>query len=71
VDVIMNKVVPIVALLVMSVLLVGSSMAAPRLTITDDSFDFGYAPQNSKVSHVFWLRSTGDDTLKILKVTPG
>ena len=51
-----------------SLMLVGSATAAPKLTIPETEFDFGYVPQNSKVSHVFWLYSTGEDTLK---VTPG
>lgn len=60
-----------VILTIMSLIVVGSAVAAPRLLIKETAFDFGYAPQNSKVSHVFWLYSTGDDTLKILKVKPG
>jgi hypothetical protein len=48
-----------------------SAVAAPRLTIPVTEFDFGYSPQNAAISHVFWLHSTGDDTLKIVKVTPG
>ena len=56
---------------VLCFLLVGSASAAPRMTISESSFDFGYAPQNSKISHDFWLYSTGDDTLKILNVKPG
>ncbi len=56
---------------VLCFLLVGSASATPRLTIGESSFDFGYAPQNSKISHDFWLYSTGDDTLKILNVKPG
>jgi len=67
----MSKLIKAGALVVASLLLVGSGVAAPRMLIKDASFDFGYSPQNSKVSHVFWLYSTGDDTLKILKVTPG
>lgn len=43
----------------------------PELTIPEPLFDFGYSPQYSKISHVFWLHSTGTDTLRILKVTPG
>lgn len=54
-----------------ALLIVGSAAAAPRMTISELNFNFGYVPQNSHVSHVFWLRSTGDDTLKILKVVPG
>ena len=41
------------------------------MVIEESSFDFGYVPQKSKVSHVYWLKSAGDDDLKILKVTPG
>ncbi len=49
----------------------GSALSAPRLTIPESSFDFGFVPQHSSVSHSFWLYSTGDDELKILKVVPG
>ncbi len=45
--------------------------AGPILTLSEKMFDFGYAPQNSKISHVFWLYNTGDSDLKITKVTPG
>jgi hypothetical protein len=43
----------------------------PRLTIPETSFVFGYAPQNSTISHVFWLHSTGDDTLRVDSIKPG
>ncbi|MEW6014993.1 MAG: hypothetical protein AB1690_06695 [Candidatus Zixiibacteriota bacterium] len=49
----------------------GIADAQPKMTIPHSIFDFGFVPQNSKISHVFWLHSTGTDTLKILKVTPG
>ncbi len=52
-------------------LVAGSAWGAPRLTMPESDFDFGYVPQNSTISHSFWLFSTGDDTLKILKVVPG
>jgi len=45
--------------------------AAPRLTLPETVFNFGYCPQNSDVSHKFWLISTGDMPLKITKVIPG
>ena len=60
-----------VALTLMILLVVGSAVAAPRMLTKETAFDFGYAPQNSKVAHIFWLYSIGDDTLKILKVKPG
>jgi len=43
----------------------------PRLELAERDFDFGFVPQNAKISHVFTLKSSGDDTLKIEKVTPG
>ena len=43
----------------------------PQLTIPESIFEFGYVPQYSTISHVFWLHSTGDDTLRILKIVPG
>jgi hypothetical protein len=49
----------------------GVTAAAPLLVIDQEEFDFGYAPQNSKISHTFQLRNAGDDTLLITKVVPG
>jgi len=48
-----------------------SVWSAPRLTLPENVFDFGFSPQNATVSHKFWLISSGEDTLKILKVVPG
>ena len=45
--------------------------AEPELTISEDSVDFGIVLQNIRLPHTFWLKSTGDDTLKIIKVIPG
>ncbi|MEW6051384.1 MAG: DUF1573 domain-containing protein [Candidatus Zixiibacteriota bacterium] len=45
--------------------------AAPQLTVPQEKHDFGFVPQNAKVSHVFWLRSTGTDTVRIANVVPG
>ncbi|MBN2226636.1 MAG: hypothetical protein JW763_04675 [candidate division Zixibacteria bacterium] len=49
----------------------GVALAQPKLTIPESIFDFGYVPQNSKISHAFWLHSTGTEDLKILSVKPG
>jgi hypothetical protein len=67
----MNTKTKLLLLLLLVFLIAGSLMAAPRLTIPNETFNFGFVPQNSKISHDFWLESTGDDTLKILKVVPG
>ena len=57
--------------LIGATLAVAHAAAAPRLTMPETDFDFGFVPQNSKISHVFWLHSTGDDSLKIIQVVPG
>jgi hypothetical protein len=54
-----------------STLLAGAVMAAPRLVMPEQDFNFGFVPQNSQIAHVFWLHSKGDDTLKIISVKPG
>jgi len=42
-----------------------------RLEVPQTSFDFGYVPQGSSISHVFWLKNVGADTLRITDVRPG
>jgi len=61
----------VVSLVSVVVILAGSLLAAPRLVIPETEFEFGFAPQNSKVTHYFWLFSKGDDSLKIIQVVPG
>lgn len=39
--------------------------------LSETTWDFGKIPSNSVVSHTFWIRNVGNDTLKILKVRPG
>ena len=67
----MRKLIPAILILTVVILVAASVQSAPRMTIPESSFDFGYVPQNSKISHNFWLMSSGDDSLKILKIIPG
>ncbi len=67
----MKRLIPAFGLLLGAALVAGSAFAAPKLTIPETDFDFGFAPSNAQVSHYFWLKSTGDDSLKILQVVPG
>lgn len=39
-----------------------------RLQISETSWDFGRSPQNSVLSHSFWLKNVGTDSLKGLIV---
>ena len=59
------------AVILCVVLLASAAVGGPNLAIPESSFDFGYVPQHAKISHVFWLYSTGDSTLNITKVLPG
>lgn len=47
------------------------TMADPLMYVPESAFDFGYVAPKAVVSHVFWLKSMGDEDLRILKVTPG
>ena len=55
----------------LAALAVPSIAGAPLMQLSEKEFDFGYVPQNSKISHVFWLYNRGDDSLFIEKVVPG
>jgi len=48
----------------------GSPAKEPRVKVADEIFDFGFVPQKSLVSHVFWLKNSGGQTLEIKKLTP-
>ena len=51
---------------------VGVNVAAgPAVEIPNEAFDFGQTAQHAKVNHIFWVKSVGDDTLRIIKVNPG
>jgi len=38
---------------------------------SETTWNFGNIPPNSVVSHSFWIKNVGTDTLKILQVRPG
>jgi len=49
----------------------GSAENKPQARINNPEFDFGYVPQKSKVSHVFYLHNTGTSPLTVLKIKSG
>ncbi|MFH1701520.1 MAG: hypothetical protein ABIE07_13150 [Candidatus Zixiibacteriota bacterium] len=68
----MRKLLISVFLTILLMALISSqAMAVPKMLLPETSFDFGFVPQDCKVSHVFWIKSVGDDSLKILDVKPG
>ena len=64
----MRKIVPLVMVVV---LVAGSAFAEANLEIPSKTFDFGFVPQQSTISTDYWLKSTGSEELRILKVIPG
>jgi hypothetical protein len=55
----------------LSLILAGTIHAGPAIEIPNATFDFGRVCQHAKVAHTFWIKSVGDDTLKITKIVPG
>lgn len=51
--------------------LTGTIVAQPQLEIPDESFFFGNVPQNSTITHQYWFKSTGTDTLRIKEIKTG
>lgn len=67
----MNRLTLLLMVFALAALCFASASAAPRLSLPESTFNFGYVPQNAKITHGFWLHSTGEDTLKIIKIIPG
>lgn len=64
--------VPILAVAVLLVVVFAPrAEALPKMFLPQEEFNFGFVPQDSKVTHVFWIKSVGDDSLVIVSVKPG
>ncbi len=48
-----------------------AAFAGAKLDISSTTFDFGIIPQVGKVSHTYYMKSTGTDSLRILGIKPG
>ncbi|UCE23945.1 MAG: DUF1573 domain-containing protein [Candidatus Zixiibacteriota bacterium] len=67
----MNMATRITATLFICLLLAGGAHAEASLRFSMNRFDLGSIPPNSVVSHYFWLRSAGTDTLVIEEIKTG
>ncbi len=57
---------------ILSILFVASMAAGEAsYTLSESTFNFGRTPQHVIVTHDFWVKSTGDEPLRIEKVNPG
>ena len=45
-----------------------SQAGIPKIEFSERIWDFGRVPQNSTVSHIFWIKNVGSDTLKGISV---
>jgi hypothetical protein len=43
----------------------------PRIQVSETEFSFGRVAQGSSISHIFWIKNVGADTLFIQDVKPG
>ena len=67
-----RKKMPLVlVMLTLVFLLASSALALPKMFLPQEEFNFGFVPQDSKVTHVFWIKSVGEDSLIIISVKPG
>jgi hypothetical protein len=57
----------ILFLILWPVLAIGS----PQISVPETHWDFGNVPLNSVISHDYWIRNLGTDSLKIIEVRPG
>jgi hypothetical protein len=67
---------------VVAVIVLGTYPAAAQQNILVDptgkasleayetTFDFGYTPQRATITHTYWVKNTGTDSLFILNLTP-
>lgn len=72
-----SQIVSACAMLTLTAISASAQLGAPaansaaRIEVPEVSFNFGYVPQGASISHTFWLRSVGEDTLRITDVRPG
>ena len=48
-----------------------TAFAGPDIYVGEDSFDFGKSVQKAVLTHDFWIKSAGDDTLRVTEIVPG
>lgn len=47
------------------------AFADPKIVVPEQTWDFGHVPQNGTLSHDYWVKNGGTDTLRIVNVKPG
>lgn len=61
----------IIAIAISLAVMSQTAWSGPKVSIPDATFNFGKVPQHVKISRTYWIKSLGDDTLRILTLVPG
>ncbi|MCJ7458879.1 MAG: DUF1573 domain-containing protein [candidate division Zixibacteria bacterium] len=56
-------------ILVLALAQTGLEAGKAKLQISETTWDWGRSPQNAVLSHSFWLKNVGTDTLRALNVS--
>ena len=67
----MSRKIMLLAIPLVLLISAAPALSGQVLATSEDQFDFGYAPQESKVSHVFWLYASDVEPVWIKEVKPG
>jgi len=61
--------IPVFLIVVFALTQTGLQAGKAKLQISETTWDWGRSPQNAMLSHSFWLKNVGTDTLRALNVT--
>jgi hypothetical protein len=61
----------LVVVIVGLIFLYEAQAGEPKVLIPETSWDYGYVPGGSVISHFYLVKNVGTDTLKIKSVNPG
>jgi hypothetical protein len=67
----MGLVIFIAVLFFMGTIIPNVFAGQPKLLIPELTFDFGYTPTKTTISHYYLVKNAGTDSLKIENVKPG
>jgi hypothetical protein len=58
------------AIAALTVILPALASAGAKILVPETSWDFGHSHNDGQLSHPYWIKNIGDDTLRI-SVKPG
>ena len=61
-----------ITVLILIILLSSSNLfSAPAISLSEPGYDFGKVIQHTTMTHTFWVKSIGNETLEITQIVPG